>query len=58
MLTENEISQMTNKRRVPWKKLLDSGVSIRDIMKKAQVEGNYSLAAKAESALYNYKDNT
>ena len=55
MLTNEEIKELTSRRRVPWKKLLDSGVSIQEIMINAQLSGNYTLAAKAETALYNYK---
>ena len=55
MLTEQEVAQLTSKRRIPWLKLIKAGIDIKQLRLDAQKKGNYMLAEKANTALFNYR---
>ena len=46
------LDDMTDSRRIQWKKIHELGYCLNTIMKQAQRRGDYTLADKASKAVY------
>ena len=49
-----EIEELLKKKKIPWLKIIKLGGDLREILWKANAEGNTVLAKKARNALDMY----